>query len=69
MINLIQDVSRNVLPAVFDDTVRYPNSIEVPVHENSVCQQGAYNDVAYYVVDDRVFCEGGVENRSTCRVS
>uniref|UniRef100_A0A6A7G4H2 Serine protease 33-like n=1 Tax=Hirondellea gigas TaxID=1518452 RepID=A0A6A7G4H2_9CRUS len=45
----------------------HPNSIVTEVHENSFCQQAYYGAVAFYIVDDRTFCEGGEAGMSTCR--
>ncbi|KAF2358879.1 Serine proteases trypsin domain [Trinorchestia longiramus] len=46
---------------------RYPYQISLPVVSNSECQNAYYALPPIYIVDDRVFCEGGLTNRSTCK--
>ncbi|XP_018009293.1 CLIP domain-containing serine protease B15-like [Hyalella azteca] len=46
---------------------RYPYRIDLPVLDNKFCQDAYYGRPPLYVVDDRVFCEGGQANRSTCK--
>ena len=51
-----------------DIASRYPMKVSLSVIDNTVCEAASYGDRLFYVVDDRTFCDGGTEGRSTCRV-
>lgn len=48
---------------------QYPQSVELPVLPNTICQQEYHtSDPDNYVLDVRTFCAGGEDGRGTCKV-